>query len=99
MDDLAHLFGAYFYEGWDEYEYSSWQHAVDDFVRRSPARVPGATASLRSLLAETSAESQLEARLRGLGCTYAPEEGDHAWLAILLSRLQQSALDDQSPAE
>ena len=38
MDNLKHLISAYFYELWDQYEYASWQEAVDDFVRRSPER-------------------------------------------------------------
>ena len=52
MDDLSHLFSAYFYEAWDEYEYKTWEAAVDDFARRSPERVVGATNALERLLAE-----------------------------------------------
>lgn len=91
MDDLEHLFGAYFYEDWDEYEYQSWQQAVDDFVRRSPDRVPGAIAALQGLLAEHVPDDQLDARLRARGCTYAPEQGDRAWLRELLDRLRNHA--------
>ena len=40
MDDLRHLLSAYFYELWDEHEYDSWEHAVDDFVRRSAVATP-----------------------------------------------------------
>lgn len=91
MDDLAHLFGAYFYEAWDEYEYQSWQEAVDDFARRSPERVSGATAALQELLAEPLMEDQLDFRLRANGCTYAPEEGHRAWLSKMLARLRSLA--------
>ena len=65
MDDLSHLFGAYLSD-----EYESWQEAVDDFARRSPERVGGATSALQDLLAEPLAEDELDARLRMLGCTY-----------------------------
>lgn len=91
MDDLAHLFGAYFYEAWDEYEYQSWQQAVDDFARRSPERVTGATSALDDLLAEPLTEDELGARLHDQGCTYAPEQGDRAWLRELLERLRSLA--------
>jgi hypothetical protein len=91
VDDLSHLFGAYFYEAWNEYEYESWQEAVDDFARRSPERVGGATSALQDLLAESLAEDELDARLREQGCTYAPEQGDRAWLHELLDRLRSLA--------
>ena len=88
MDDLAHLFGAYFYEDWDEYEYQTWQQAVDDFARRSPQRVGGAISALQDLLAEPLADHELDARLREQGCNYAPQQGDRAWLRDLLERLR-----------
>ena len=88
MDDLSHLFGAYFYEDWDEYEYQSWQQAVDDFVRRSPGRVAGATSALDGLLAEPLTEDELDAWLREQGCNYTPDQGDRAWLHELLDRLR-----------
>ena len=77
-----HLFRAYFYEAWDEYEYDSWQGAVDDFARRSPERVAGAAAALRALLDEPLTDDQLDSRLRAQGCTFVSENGDRAWLTL-----------------
>ena len=88
MDDLSHLFGAYFYEDWDEYEYQSWQQAVDDFARRSPGRIAGAISALSDLLEEPLAEDELDARLREQDCNYTPEQGGRAWLRELLDRLR-----------
>ncbi len=96
MDDLAHLFGAYFYEDWDEYEYQTWQHAVDDFSRRSPGRVPGAAKALQDLLAENLTDEELDQRLRAAGCTYVSEHGDRAWLVLLLDHLRSEAAGSQS---
>ncbi|WP_416954254.1 contact-dependent growth inhibition system immunity protein [Nocardioides sp. T5] len=90
MDDLTYLFSAYFYEAWDEYEYGSWQDAVDDFARRSPERVAGVMAALRALLDEPLTDKQLDARLRTRGCTFVSEDGDRTWLIQLLDRLQAS---------
>ncbi len=91
MDNLTHLFGAYFYEDWDEYEYQSWQDAVDDFARRSPQRVAGASSELQDLLAAPLSEDALGDRLRERGCAYAPAQGDRAWLHELLERLRNLA--------
>lgn len=90
MDDLTHLFRAYFYEAWDEFEYASWQDAVDDFGRRSPERVAGAVLALRALLDEPLTDAQLDSRLRALGCTFVSERGDRAWLVDLLDRLRSA---------
>ena len=95
MDDLTHLFSAYFYEAWDEYEYGSWEEAVDDFVRRSPDRVPGAVVGLQALLDEQLEDAALDERLRALGCTFVSDQGDRAWLVQLRDRLR-SALAAQS---
>ena len=91
MDDLTHLFSAYFYEAWDEYEYGTWEEAVDDFVRRSPKRVAGAAASLGALLDEKLSEDELDGRLRAQGCAFAPDHGDRAWLVQLLDRLRSAS--------
>ena len=88
MDDLSHLFGAYFYEAWDEHEYHSWEEAVDDFARRSPERVEGATSALQALLADDLADEDLDQRLRAAGCTYVSDLGDRPWLRLLLARLR-----------
>ena len=95
MDDLTHLFRAYFYDAWDEYEYDSWQGAVDDFARRSPERVAGAAAALRALLDEPLTDDQLDGRLRAQGCTFVSENGDRAWLVDLLDRLRSASAGAQ----
>lgn len=91
MDDLTHLCSAYFYEFWDEYEYDSWQAAVDDFAHRSPERVAGAAAAVRALLDEPLTDEQLDTRLRGLGCTFVSEDGDRRWLVQLFDRLRSAS--------
>jgi CdiI immunity protein len=96
VDDLSHLFSAYFYEAWDEFEYQSWQEAVDDFARRSPERVGGATEGLQNLLAENLADDELDHRLRAAGCTYVSDQGDRAWLTMLLAHLRSEAAGSQS---
>lgn len=95
MDDLTHLFRAYFYEAWDEYEYDSWQAAADDFARRSPERVAGAAAALRALLDEPLTDNQLDSRLRAQGCTFVSANGDRAWLVDLLDRLRGASAGAQ----
>ena len=95
MDDLAHLFGAYFYEDWDEYEYQSWQEAVDDFARRSPGRVSGAIAALQDLLEASLTDAELDDRVRAAGCTFVSEQGDRAWLQLLLERLTSTESGSQ----
>ena len=88
MDDLTHLFSAYFYEAWNEYEYASWEDALEDFTVRSPERVEGATSELSALLAAPVGDDELGAGLRELGCAFAPVEGDRAWLQAVLERLR-----------
>jgi hypothetical protein len=91
VDDLTHLFSAYFYEAWDEYEYGSWEEAVDDFVRRSPGRVSGAVVGLQALLDEQLEDAALDERLRALGCTFVSDQGDRAWLVQLRDRLRSAS--------
>ncbi|WP_322920123.1 contact-dependent growth inhibition system immunity protein [Nocardioides renjunii] len=91
MDDAAHLFSAYFYEDWDEAEYSSWEAAVDDFALRSPGRVAGAAHDIRTLLSLQLADAELGLELRELGCSYSPPEGDQLWLELVRDRLERIA--------
>ena len=88
VDDLTHLFSAYFYDAWNEYEYASWQDAVDDFIGRSPERVAGAVSQLSELLEAPIEDDELSARLQELGCAFAPGEGDRPWLQSVLDRLR-----------
>ncbi len=87
MDDAAHLFSAYFYEGWDDYEYDTWESATDDFARRSPDRVAGAIRDITVLLDQVKDQDELGVRLRDLGCAFAPTDGDRAWLTQLVAHL------------
>ena len=96
MDDLTHFFSAYFYEAWDEYEYNSWEEAVDDFARRSPERVSSAVTSLQALLDEPLDDDELDVRLRALGCTFVSSEGDRAWLVQLRDRLRSASASARS---
>ena len=96
MDDFTHLFSAYFYEAWDEYEYGTWEEAVDDFARRSPERVAGAVVGLQALLDEPLGDDELDQRLRSLGCTFVSDLGDRAWLAQLRDRLRSASAGTQS---
>ena len=84
--DAEHLFGAYFYEDWDQYEYASWEDAVDDFARRSPSRMAGAAEDLSELL-EMGDDEELGRRLRELGCAHFPDRDDRAWLRQVVARL------------
>jgi len=95
VDDLTHLFSAYFYEAWDEYEYRSWEEAADDFARRSPDRVAGAVIGLQALLDEPLDDHALDERLRALGCTFVSNQGDRAWLAQLRDRLRSTSAGAQ----
>ena len=85
--DAEHLFGAYFYEDWDQHEYASWEDAVDDFARRSPNRLAGAASDLSALLLQVRDTDELGERLRALGCAYLPEQGDQLWLTEVIDRL------------
>jgi hypothetical protein len=96
VDDLSHLFSAYFYEAWDEYEYQTWEAAVDDFTRRSPGRVRGAAEALEDLLSEDLTDDELDDRLRAAGCTYVSADGDRAWLRLLLDHLRSETASGAS---
>ena len=88
MDNLKHLISAYFYQLWDECEYSSWQDAVDDFVRRSPERARSVPDEIEGLLAEDLSDEELAARLAQWGFDAEPSEGERAWLSDVGSRIR-----------
>ena len=90
MDDLKHLLSAYFYELWDEHEYDSWEHAVDDFVRRSPERAARVPIQIDDLLAASRSDDILSRAMVALGCCYAPAEGDRLWLLAVRDRLGEA---------
>ena len=87
MDNLKHLIGAYFYEAWNEYEYRSWEEAVDDFVRRSPGMAGLVPGEIDTLLAEGRDDPELDDHLVGFGFSYSPPEGDRAWLVEVRDRI------------
>ena len=87
MDNLAHLIAAYFYQSWDEHEYSTWQEAVDDFAKRSPSRVEAVSAEIASLLRSVGDDHELAAALAGWGLDHTPPEGERAWLMAVGRRL------------
>lgn len=93
MDNLKHLIGAYFYEAWDEYEYSSWEEAVDDFVRRSPDMAPLVPSEIDTVLAEDQSDSELDDHLVSFGFSYSPPEGDRAWLLAVRDRIVEQRAD------
>jgi hypothetical protein len=80
MKDLEHLISAYFYELWDECEYSSWQEAVDDFVRRSPDRAMNVPVEIAALLADGRSDDALAAQLEEWGFDAQTPNGERAWL-------------------
>lgn len=86
MDNLKHLISAYFYELWDQYEYSTWEDAVDDFAKRSPERAADTPAEIEELLT-TATDEELEARLTEFGFDHEPEEGVRSWLGAVRERI------------
>lgn len=88
MDNLKHLISAYFYELWDRHEYPSWEAAIDDFVRRSPARARSVPDEIEGLLAEALSDEELSARLAEWGFDAEPSEGERAWLSHVGSRIR-----------
>ena len=86
MNNLKHLIGAYFYQLWDQFEYPTWEEAVDDFVRRSPDRAAATPAEIDELL--TSApDNVIEDKLVGFGFDHSPPEGVRSWLAEVRDRI------------
>ncbi|PKH37532.1 hypothetical protein SAMN05192575_101522 [Nocardioides alpinus] len=83
MEDLRQLMAAYFHQDWwAEYD-GLWESAVDDFARREPDRVAGASDQIHALLDEDEADEALGQTLDDLGNFYdaghAPG-ANRAWL-------------------
>ena len=87
MDNLLHLAQAYLYDGWDEYEYDTWHDAVDDFARRSPARVPRAIDEIDAALASDRSDRELAVLLNASKLPYDHEHGASDWLRDLRAHL------------
>lgn len=93
MDNLKHLISAYFYELWDQHEYSTWEDAVDDFVRRSPGLAAATPAEIDELLASVS-DDALASRLDEFGFDHSPREGVRKWLTAVRDRIAEHLLDE-----
>ncbi|WP_107764661.1 contact-dependent growth inhibition system immunity protein [Nocardioides terrigena] len=87
MDNLKHLISAYFYELWDEHEYSSWQEAVDDFVRRSPERARSVPHEITYLLTDVRGDEELAKQLEQWGFDAQTPNGERAWLLGVRDRI------------
>lgn len=86
--NLQHLIGAYFYELWDQHEYSTWEDAVDDFVRRSPERAGTVPDEIAQFLTDGLSDEELAAQLTTWGFDFDPREGERAWLAHVADRIR-----------
>jgi hypothetical protein len=87
MDNLKHLISAYFYELWDEHEYSSWQDAVDDCVRRSPDLARHIPGEIAALLAEDRSDKELGEQLDRWGFDAHTPNGEREWLLGVRDRI------------
>jgi hypothetical protein len=87
MDNIKHLISAYFYELWDQHEYSSWQDAVDDFVRRSPDRAESVPQEIAALLAENQNDEELADQLDRWGFDAQTSDGEREWLLRVRDRV------------
>ncbi|KRF01542.1 hypothetical protein ASG88_08780 [Nocardioides sp. Soil777] len=87
MDNLKHLISAYFYELWNEHEYSSWQDAVDDFVRRSPERAAIVPSEITNFLAGDRSDEDLAEQLARWGLDAQTPDGERAWLSGVRDRI------------
>lgn len=91
MENLRQLMAAYFHQDWyDEYG-GSWEAAVDDFARRAPSRVEGATSEIATLLRTAPTDVDLARALDELGNFYwaGDDPGSYvAWLNDVKARLE-----------
>jgi hypothetical protein len=83
---------AYFYELWDQYEYSTWEDAVDDFVQRSPDLATAIPAEIDELLTSAT-DDALASRLDEFGFDHTPQEGVREWLAAVRDRITGQLAD------
>lgn len=92
MDNLQHLISAHFYQLWDQYEYSTWEEAVDDFVHRSPDLAMSIPAEIDELLTSVS-DDALASRLDEFGFDHDPQEGAREWLGAVRDRITRQLAD------
>ena len=92
MENLRQLMAAYFHQDWyDEYG-GSWEAAVDDFARREPSRVDGATTEIATLMRTTHSGAEMVQALAALGNFYwAGDDADSysEWLRSIKTRLER----------
>ena len=87
LDNLEHLISGYFYEFWDEHECSSWQDAVDHFVRRSPERAASVPSEITNFLAGDRGDEDLAEHLAQWGFDAATPHGEREWLLRVQGRI------------
>lgn len=93
MENLRQLMAAYFHQDWYDEYHGSWQSAVDDFVRREPARAGSVCDEIAQLIGEAPDEAALRSSLASLGNYYWPGDGPRSyrdWLLAILDRITVS---------
>ena len=94
MENLRQLMAAYFHQDWwDEYG-GAWESAVDDFARREPHRISGATDEIATLLKTADSDGAVGRALDDLGNFRDPGPAPDAnaeWLAQIRDRLIKSS--------
>jgi hypothetical protein len=90
---LRQFLGAYFHQDWP-LDSGRWEDVADEFVAESTrSSVLETAAELRSLLAESLSDEQIEAVLEGLGCNVNPaafQLGPGQWLHELEARITRA---------
>jgi hypothetical protein len=98
---LSQLLSAYFHQDWhDEYR-GSWEVAVDDFARREPSRVHGATAEIENLMRTAHDAAELKEALDALGNFYWAGDGSDSyseWLRAIKIRLESDPQSRPAPS-
>lgn len=94
--NLQHLISAYFYQLWDEWQYSSWQDAVDDFVRRSPERARSVPQEIADFLAEDRSDEELAEQLDQWGFDADTPTGEREWLLRVRDRIASDMAADSA---
>ena len=67
MENLRQLMAAYFHQDWQEEYGDVWESAVDDFARREPHRIAGATDEIATLLTAADSDEAVGRALDALG--------------------------------
>jgi hypothetical protein len=92
MENLRQLMAAYFHQDWYDDYGGSWEAAVDDFARREPSRIKGATADIASLMRTKHDDAELVQALDALGNFYWAGDDPASyreWLIGIRARLER----------